>query len=101
MPCGRPVTRPCRGRHSCRRWAHGAPPLVAHGRAIPDELPVGLTDRDEFTQLAIGGEDLPPIDESLRWLVDYAEAERVGMAVTVDLPLPNRPVRRLFVYGVR
>jgi hypothetical protein len=106
-----PATPPRSERPACARTLpdrfyvrveqEGAAPLVVHGRAIPDELPVGLTDRDEFTQLAIGGEDLPPIDESLRWLVDYAEAERVGMAVTVNLPLPNRPVRRLLVYGVR
>jgi hypothetical protein len=106
-----PDTGPRSGRPACARTLpdrfyirveqDGAPPLVARGRAIPDELPVGLTHRDEFTQLAVGNEDLPPIDESLRWLVDYVEAERVGMAVTVDLPLPDRPVRRLLVYGVR
>lgn len=99
---GRPaVARTLPDRFYVRVEQDGAPPLVVHGRAIPDELPVGLTDRDEFTALQMENEDLPPIDESLRWLVDYLEAERVGMAVTVALPLPNRPVRRLLVYGVR
>ena len=79
----------------------GAPPSTFAGSAIADELPVGLPDRDEFTALQLAGQDLPPVDESLRWLIDYAEAERVGMAVTVQLPLPGRPVRRLMVYGVR
>jgi hypothetical protein len=99
---GRPaVARTLPDRFYVRVEQDGAAPLVMHGRAIADELPVGLTDRDEFTALQIGDEDLPPIDESLRWLVDYAEAERVGMGVTVALPRPGQPIRRLLVYGVR
>lgn len=99
---GRPaVARTLPDRFYVRLEQDGAPPVTVHGAAIPDELPVGLTDRDEFTALQIAGEDLPPIDESLRWLVDYAEAERVGMAVTVLLPVPGGAVRRVLVYGVR
>lgn len=99
---GRPaVARTLPDRFYVRVEQDGAAPLVDHGNAIPDELPVGITNRDELTALKIGDDDLPPIDESLRWLVDYDEAERVGMALTVDLPRPNHPVRRLLVYGVR
>lgn len=99
---GRPaVARTLPDRFFVRLEQDGAAPVTVHGAAIPDELPVGLTDRDELTALQIAGEDLPPIDDSLRWLVDYAEAERVGMAVTVPLPVPGQTVRRLLVYGVR
>jgi hypothetical protein len=99
---GRPaVARTLPDRFYVRVEQDGAAPSTVHGSAIPDELPIGLADRDEFTALQLDGEDLPPIDESLRWLVDYAEAERIGMAVTVPLPLPGHPVRRLIVYGVR
>lgn len=99
---GRPaVARTLPDRFYVRLEQDGAAPVTVHGTAIPDELPVGLTDRDELTTLLIEGEDLPPIDNSLRWLVDYAEAERQGMAVTVPLPVPGRTVRRLLVYGVR
>ncbi len=99
---GRPaIARTLPDRFYVRVEQDGAPPATAHGRAVPDELPVGLVDRDELTALQIENEDLPPIDESLRWLVDYTEAERVGMAVTVPLPRPDQPVRRLIVYGVR
>jgi hypothetical protein len=49
----------------------------------------------------LADQELPPIDESLRWLIDYDEAERMGMAITVALPRPNQPIRRLLVYGVR
>jgi hypothetical protein len=79
----------------------GAAPAMFAGSAIPDELPMGLTSRDELSPLKMDGEELPPIDESLRWLMDYAEAERVGMALTVPLPVPGARVRRLMVYGVR
>lgn len=99
---GRPaVARTLPDRFYVRVEQDGAAPSTVAGRAIPDELPVGLADRDEFTALQLDGQDLPPLDESLRWLVDYAEAERVGMAVTLQLPLPGRQVRRLLVYGVR
>lgn len=99
---GRPaMARTLPDRFYVRIEQDGARPKVVHGNAIPDELPVGLTDRDEFTALKVDGEDVPLVDESLRWLVEYSEAERVGMAVTVELPVPNHPIRRLLVYGVR
>lgn len=95
------VARTLPDRFFVRIEQEGAAPSTVAGKAIPDELPIGLADRDEFTALQLDGQDLPPLDESLRWLVDYAEAERVGMALTVQLPRPGRPVRRLMVYGVR
>jgi hypothetical protein len=79
----------------------GAAPLTVHGAPIPDELPVGLRDESSLVALDVDGFDLPLVDESLEWLVDYAEAERQGMAVTVQLPVPGRTVRKLVVYGVR
>ncbi|RYF45520.1 MAG: hypothetical protein EOO27_41195, partial [Comamonadaceae bacterium] len=96
-----PVARTLPDRFYVRIEQDGASPKTVHGNAIPAEVPVGLTHRDELTALHIDGEDLPLVDETLRWLVDYAEAERVGMAVTVQLPLAGHPVRRLLVYGVR
>lgn len=99
---GRPaVARTLPDRFHVRVEQDGAAPLTVPGAAIPDELPVGLTDRDEFAALALDDDDLPPIDAALRWLVDYAEAERVGMAVTLALPVAGAPIRRLLVYGVR
>jgi len=95
------VARTLPDRFFVRIEQDGAAPVTVHGNPIPDELPVGLVDRDDLSVLSIDDEDLPPIDESLRWLVDYGEAERVGMAVTVDLPIARKPVRRLIVYGVR
>jgi hypothetical protein len=99
---GRPITaRTLPDRFFVRVEQQGAAPVTVAGGAIPDELPLGLTSRDELTPLELDGQDLPPIDASLRWLVDFAEAERVGMAVTVPLPVPGGPVQRVLVYGVR
>ena len=95
------VARTLPDRFFVRIEQDGAAPVTVHGRPIPDEVPVGLGDRDDLSVLRMDGEDLPPIDESLRWLVDYAEAEATGMAVTVQLPVAGRSVRRLVVYGVR
>jgi hypothetical protein len=99
---GRPAAaRTLPDRFFVRVEQDGAPPVTVPGAALPDEIPVGLTDRDELIALKVDGEDLPPIDASLRWLVDYPEAERLGMAVTVPLPRPGQIVRRVLVYGVR
>ena len=95
------VARTLPDRFFVRIEQDGAAPVTLHGNAIADELPIGLADLDEFTALQMEDQDLPPIDASLRWLVDYSEAERLGMAITVPLPLAGRPVRRLMVYGVR
>lgn len=95
------VARTLPDRFFVRVEQDGAAPRTVHGRPIPDELAVGLVDQSELTALQMDGDDLPPLDESLRWLVDYAEAERLGMAVTVRLPVPGQTIRRLVVYGVR
>lgn len=78
-----------------------AEPLTVHGAVIPDELPIGLRDEASLVPLKLDEFDMPPLDASMKWLADYAEAERVGMAVTVKLPFGGRPVRKLVVYGVR
>lgn len=95
------VARTLPDRFHVRVEQDGAAPVTVAGRYIPDEVPVGLVDAVDLSPLQVDGHDLPPIDESLAWLVDYAEAERLGMAVTVDLPVPGQPIRRLSVYGVR
>jgi hypothetical protein len=95
------VARTLPDRFFVRVEQDGAAPVTVHGAAIPDELPVGLRDQSSLVELELDEFDLPPVDQSLKWLVDYAEAERLGMAVTVPLPVAGRAVRRLVVYGVR
>jgi hypothetical protein len=102
-PSAPPVTvaRTLPDRFHVRVEQDGAEPVTVHARPIPDELPIGLTDVDRIDPLTLDEHDLPPLDASLRWLVDYGEAERLGMAVTVPLPVPGQDVERLLVYGVR
>jgi hypothetical protein len=95
------VVRTLPDRFFVRIEQDGAAPATKAGRLIPDDLPVGLTSQSDLAVLSIEGEDLPPVDEGFRWLVDYAEAERLGMAVTIPLPVPGAPIRRLTAYGVR
>ncbi|MFT3924530.1 MAG: hypothetical protein QM778_18470 [Myxococcales bacterium] len=95
------VVRTLPDRFFVRIEQDGALPVTVSGGVIDDELPVGLVRPNDLRPLELDDQDLPLVDESLRWLVDYTEAERVGLAVTVPLPLPGRPVRRLTVYGVR
>lgn len=57
--------------------------IVQYGRLIPKSLQVGLdlNNQPEVTEsdsaLKLGG--------NLRWMTDYAEAERMGMAITIPL----------------
>ncbi|MFD2081344.1 hypothetical protein SAMN05421678_1269 [Actinopolymorpha cephalotaxi] len=41
----------------------------------------------------------PPVDDAIRWLVDFDQAEAVGMGIR--LPRPAGGYARIFVYGVR
>ena len=67
----------------------GADPVTVHTRPIPDQVPVGLADVDQLETLKVDDQDLPVMDESLRWLVDYDHAVELGLAVTVRLPVPR------------
>jgi hypothetical protein len=64
---------------------------------VADDLDVTLNPSDDATQLA--GDELA-LQSSARWLVDFEEAERVGMAVRVTgVPLVQG-LDRLYVLGV-
>ncbi len=52
------------------------------GSAVPDTLNVSLS-FEETTEDDTDDDDMP-LDPALRWTVDYDEAVRVGMAITVD-----------------
>ena len=55
------------------------------GRAVPDSLHVTVSTDDEPEDGVAEtiAEDALPIDHGMLWTVDYPEAERVGMAITV------------------
>ncbi len=73
--------------------------VTATGSAIPPEVVVGFArDDDPSTLVAVQGATLGP---GMEWMVDYDEAERIGLAVTLTLPSPGEPVDLLMAVGVR
>ncbi len=68
------------------------------GRGVLPQVTVGLYANDGSELEDVNGMKTVP---GAKWLADYAEAERVGMAVTVQLAHPGQKVDRLFVFGVR
>ena len=95
------VARTLPDRFHVRIEQDGHEPRTVTGKAIPDELPVGLANQDDLSALELADDDLPLVDAGMRWLIDYDEAENVGMAVTVPLDDPDVPVTRVVAYGVR
>ncbi len=82
------------------RWAfcctHSGSESTHWGQPVRSELPVGPN---------ANAKELPDfpgaIDEGNRWLVDFAEAEKRGMAIRISLPNALQRVDKLIVLGVR
>ena len=78
----------------------GAAPVTVTGKVIPDIVPVGP---DPEADVIENPESLA-IDAGMKWMVDFDEAERLGMAVRIPLPAvfaTSRKVDRLIVFGVK
>jgi PKD repeat protein len=78
-------------------YVDGAPAVQATGAAIRRPLPVGLD-----PQAGNFPPDIP-VDEGMRWLVDFDEAVKAGMALRISIT-PQQQARgfdRIIVYGVR
>jgi hypothetical protein len=58
------------------------------GQRLPDDLPMGpapdLSAEDDPTTDPAANQDVLPIDEEMKWLVDYDLALAKGMAITID-----------------
>lgn len=72
--------------------------LVATSNVVPDDLATGP---DPSAADAAQPDGLPAIDEGMRWMVEFAEAERTGMALRVSLPAGVSEVSQLLVFGVK
>lgn len=57
--------------------------IVQYGRLIPKSLQVGL-DLNNQPEVTESGSGIK-LGGNLRWMTDYAEAERMGMAITIPL----------------
>ena len=77
----------------------GANPITVTGKPIPDPLPVGPNPQASVAQ----NDEALAIDEGMKWMVDFDEAERLGMALRLPLP-PSAAapkVDTLLVFGVK
>jgi hypothetical protein len=78
-----------------RGYANGAPIFTVPGNPIPARLALGPS---------LGGVAASsplPIDEDMRWLVEFDRALGVGMALVVDLPTKGQPLDQLIIVGVK
>ena len=71
------------------------------GQAIPDPLAVGPDPKLSIAENPAAS----PVDDGTRWMVDFAAAEEIGMALKITLP-PLSPgaqrfIERLIVVGIK
>ena len=101
-------TLPAQARLLPDRWVvhwlrgRGTGCVLEVGAPIPEQLPVSLAP-DRYVCPPADDETLS-IDAGMRWMVDFDEAERLGMAVRVLLPAVGAaPLRlnRLLVFGIK
>ncbi len=77
-------------------------PIFAPGALIPDLLAVGPSPKAE-SERPEHPEELDPtqlLDEGMRWLIDFEEALKVGMAIRVPIPA-DFTIERLIVFGLK
>jgi hypothetical protein len=76
------------------------PLFTVWGKPIPDKLPAGPSPQADPILDASG---LPPIDEGMRWMLDFSAAEGVGMALRMQLTEEQAAAgfERLVVIGVK
>jgi hypothetical protein len=77
----------------------GDPVVGAEGKPIPDPLPVGLTPQAPIPE----ADDQLPVDEGMRWMVDFDAAEDKGMGLRLylDRELARTGLKCLIVLGVK
>lgn len=74
--------------------------ITAWGNQIPDQLAVGPAPQETG---ALPDEGNLPIDEGMRWMVDFATAESIGMGVRIALTEEQAKAgfERVVVLGIR
>ena len=78
------------------------PVVTVWGKPIPDSLATGPSPASQSTP-AGENRELPPVDEDMRWMIDFDAAEAKGMALRI--PLTDEQARcgfeRLVVVGIK
>jgi hypothetical protein len=93
-----PRTRVLPDRWVVRVYLAGADVVTRLGEPIPDSLATGPDPSDDGQTI---DPLLPPLDDGMRWMVSFAAAEQVGMALRIPLPPETEAVERLLVLGVK
>jgi hypothetical protein len=78
-------------------YVSGAVVSIAQGGPISDPLPLGPSPKSDLTI----EDDQPPVDEGMKWMVDFEEAVRIGMGLQLVLPPSIASLDRLIVFGVK
>jgi hypothetical protein len=80
-------------------FLQGASPVTVAGNLIQDILPVGPNPQADILR----DDESLAIDDGMKWMVDFSDAERLGMAVRLPLPATAAPPRitLLLVFGVK
>ncbi|MEO1091104.1 MAG: hypothetical protein AAFX81_10750 [Pseudomonadota bacterium] len=79
-------------------YAGGVPIALVNGPDIPADLVVS----PDLLAPVPEGDDVPAVDEGMRWMIDFDSAEAVGMGLRLPLPKTTSPpaVDLLLVAGV-
>lgn len=93
-----PRTRVMPDRWVARARLPGGDVRTELGAPIPDSLATGPDPTNDGQQV---DPFLPPLDAGMRWMVEFARAEQVGMALRIPLPAGTDTVERLLVIGVK
>lgn len=93
-----PFTRALPERWVAVGYRSGERIFQVEGATIPHKLPVGP---EPGYAERVRGSDKAPIDKGMAWMVDFDEAVKVGMGLSVYLPKSAPNVDQLIVYGVR
>jgi hypothetical protein len=101
-------TRAPKARGLPARWyvlgyAGGTLATVAQGRPIPDDLAVGPEPNALLDETTPPDPTQPAVDPGMKWMIDFDEAERVGMGIRLRLTVDQalRGFEILTVVGTR
>ncbi len=78
-------------------FVQGTAAVTVAGQLIPDILPVGPNPQATVLQ----NDDTLAIDDGMKWMVDFDEAERLGMGLRMQLPTAAPKIDLLLVFGVK
>lgn len=78
-------------------FVRGTGAVTVAGNLIPDILPVGPNPQATVLQ----GDETLAIDDGMKWMVDFDEAERLGMGLRLQLPAAAAKIDLLLVFGVK